>query len=165
MTKRKRTPPRTGSAAVTTRRSPRSPTARKDYWLDPYDSSENRELSHRVLAQWESGGRRLPLTLDDKPADIAQVSIAEALAAYWKWAVKHYGSSDLECLRVVNRLLRQMLRAAGVDIGIISRQLWHRSIATTARYLDRIASQRVIETIRRRACAGPRSVSVPGPGR
>ena len=34
---------------------------RKDYWLGPYDSSESRELYHRVLAQWESGGRRLPV--------------------------------------------------------------------------------------------------------
>ena len=42
------------------------------------------------------------------------------------------------------------LRAEGVDIGIISKQLGHRSIATTARYLDHIAPQQVIETIRRR---------------
>ncbi len=42
------------------------------------------------------------------------------------------------------------LRAEGVDIGIISKQLGHRSIATTARYLDHIAPQLVIETIRRR---------------
>jgi site-specific recombinase XerD len=42
------------------------------------------------------------------------------------------------------------LRAEGVDIGIISKQLGHRSIATTARYLDHIAPQQVIEAIRRR---------------
>ncbi len=42
------------------------------------------------------------------------------------------------------------LRAEGVDIGIISKQLGHRSIATTARYLDHIAPQQVIETMRRR---------------
>ncbi len=42
------------------------------------------------------------------------------------------------------------LRAEGVDIGIISKQLGHRSIATTARYLDHIAPQLVIETIRQR---------------
>ncbi len=42
------------------------------------------------------------------------------------------------------------LRAEGIDIGIISKQLGHRSIATTARYLDHIAPQQVIETIRRR---------------
>ena len=43
------------------------------------------------------------------------------------------------------------LRVEGVDIGIISKQLGHRSIATTARYLDHIAPQAVIETIRQRA--------------
>ncbi len=42
------------------------------------------------------------------------------------------------------------LRMEGVDIGIISKQLGHRSIATTARYLDHIAPQPVLETIRRR---------------
>jgi site-specific recombinase XerD len=42
------------------------------------------------------------------------------------------------------------LRAEGVDIGIISKQLGHCSIATTARYLDHIAPQQVIETIRQR---------------
>ncbi len=43
------------------------------------------------------------------------------------------------------------LRMEGVDIGIISKQLGHRSIATTARYLDHIAPQQVIETIRGRS--------------
>ena len=42
------------------------------------------------------------------------------------------------------------LRAEGIDIGIISKQLGHSSIATTARYLDHIAPQQVIETIRQR---------------
>jgi site-specific recombinase XerD len=42
------------------------------------------------------------------------------------------------------------LRAEGVDIGIISKQLGHRSIATTARYLDHIAPQQVIEAMRKR---------------
>ena len=42
------------------------------------------------------------------------------------------------------------LRVEGVDIGIISKQLGHRSIATTAHYLDHIAPQQVIETIRSR---------------
>ena len=42
------------------------------------------------------------------------------------------------------------LRVEGVDIGIISRQLGHRSIATTARYLDHIAPQQVIEAMRKR---------------
>ena len=43
------------------------------------------------------------------------------------------------------------LRVEGVDIGIISKQLGHRSIATTARYLDHIAPQQVIEAMQRRS--------------
>ena len=42
------------------------------------------------------------------------------------------------------------LRKEGVDIGIISRQLGHRSIATTARYLDHIAPFAVVEAMRGR---------------
>ena len=42
------------------------------------------------------------------------------------------------------------LRAEGIDIGIIARQLGHRSIATTARYLDHIAPVDVVEAIRGR---------------
>jgi integrase len=91
---------------------------RKDYWLGPYGSPESRELYHRVLAQWEAGGRRLPVTLDDRPADIAQVSIAEVLNAYWKWAHRQYGRSELGCLRVVIRLLRRMFGSTpAADFG------------------------------------------------
>ena len=40
------------------------------------------------------------------------------------------------------------LREEGVDIGIISKQLGHTSIATTARYLDHIAPFAVIQALR-----------------
>lgn len=43
------------------------------------------------------------------------------------------------------------LRQEGIDIGIISRQLGHRSIVTTAIYLDHIAPRAVLEAMRRRA--------------
>ena len=42
------------------------------------------------------------------------------------------------------------LRAEGVDVGIISKQLGHSSIATTARYLDHIAPQQVVDAMRNR---------------
>lgn len=42
------------------------------------------------------------------------------------------------------------LRSEGIDIGIISKQLGHLSIATTARYLDHIAPVAVIQAIRQR---------------
>ena len=45
------------------------------------------------------------------------------------------------------------LRAEGVDIGVISKQLGHVSIATTSRYLDHIQPQQVIEVMRGREWA------------
>ncbi len=112
MQKRKRQPPtyrqRKGYDQAIVTLTDSATGYRKDYWLGLYGSPESRELYHRLLAQWESGGQRLPVTLDDKPADITQVSVAEVLNAYWKWASGQYGHSELGCLRVVIRLLRQM---------------------------------------------------------
>jgi len=42
------------------------------------------------------------------------------------------------------------LSAEGVSVGVISRQLGHSSIATTARYLDHISPQEVIDAIKKR---------------
>lgn len=46
------------------------------------------------------------------------------------------------------------LRGEGVEIGVISKQLGHASIATTAVYLDHIAPVRVIEAMRGRTWGG-----------
>ncbi len=46
------------------------------------------------------------------------------------------------------------LRVEGVDIAIISRQLGHASITTTACYLDHLAPRAVIETMRNRKWSG-----------
>lgn len=43
------------------------------------------------------------------------------------------------------------LRAEGVDIGIISKQLGHSSLLTTVLYLDHIAPTAVVEAVRQRA--------------
>ena len=43
------------------------------------------------------------------------------------------------------------LREEGVEIGIISKQLGHSSIATTAHYLDHVAPQSVVDAMRGRA--------------
>ncbi len=42
------------------------------------------------------------------------------------------------------------LREEGVDIGVISKQLGHSDISTTARYLDHIAPWAVVEAVRAR---------------
>ncbi len=44
--------------------------------------------------------------------------MAEVLNAYWESATQHYGHSELGCLRVVIRVLRQMFGSTpAVDFG------------------------------------------------
>ena len=79
-------------------------------------------------------------------------------AAYVRVMLKRLAArADIE-KRVHAHGLRQthaaQLRAEGVDIAIISRQLGHASITTTARYLDHIAPRAVIEAIRSRVWTG-----------
>ena len=33
---------------------------RRDYWLGEYGTPQSREAYHRIIAQWEAAGRRLP---------------------------------------------------------------------------------------------------------
>ena len=40
---------------------------RRDYWLGVFNSQESRERYHRVIAEWEANGRRLPSTRFDRP--------------------------------------------------------------------------------------------------
>ncbi|MGE3109822.1 MAG: tyrosine-type recombinase/integrase [Phycisphaerales bacterium] len=47
------------------------------------------------------------------------------------------------------------MRAEGIDILVISRQLGHRSISTTARYLDHLAPTAVVEAVRKRLWGDP----------
>ncbi|HUT12478.1 MAG TPA: site-specific integrase [Thermoguttaceae bacterium] len=51
-------------------------------------------------------------------------------------ALRHTGASEM--------------RTEGIDVGVISKQLGHSSIATTSRYLDHIAPAVVVEAVRRR---------------
>ena len=45
------------------------------------------------------------------------------------------------------------LRAEGVDLAVISRQLGHASLTTTAIYLDHLAPKAVIDAMRKRSWA------------
>ena len=91
-----------------------------------------------------NGRRRLFCTLDGSPLQ----------AAHFRNTLKRLASKAGIEKRVHPHGLRHShaceLRQEGIDIGIISRQLGHSSTATTARYLDHVAPQAVIDTMRAR---------------
>ena len=100
-----------------------------------------------VRAKRGINGRNRPLfcTLDGKPVD----------ASYVRRMLKRMASRAGIEKRVHPHGLRHTgareLLSEGVDVGVISKQLGHTSIATTARYLDHISPQRVIDTMRQRS--------------
>lgn len=76
-------------------------------------------------------------------------------ASYVRRAFKRLGVAAGIAKRVHPHGLRHThaseLRSEGFDIGIISRQLGHRDISTTARYLDHVAPWAVVEAVAGRA--------------
>jgi len=77
---------------------------RKCYSLGVYDSPESRELYHRLIAQWEADGRRLPGLGDDAAGD---VSVTELCLAYWTWMKGVYHPSSLHTHKDAIRIFRQ----------------------------------------------------------
>ncbi len=81
---------------------------RRDYYLGPYDSPESKQLYHRLLAEWESGDRRLPEFPAGHAGDTRQqLTVSELALAYWKHCDAYYRSQESQCIKVVLRLMRQ----------------------------------------------------------
>ncbi len=68
-----------------------------------------------------------------------------------KWIARRAGIAKRVHAHGLRHTHASQPRGEGVDIGIISRQLGHASIDTTARYLDQIAPTAVIRVMRGRA--------------
>jgi len=93
----------------------------RDYWLGAMNSPESRELYFRVLAAWESNGRRWPdvpgtrgrkttagALIDSMNGEAAPLTINELVRDYWAWAKGYYSGSELSSLKVALRMLRRM---------------------------------------------------------
>ncbi len=106
-----------------------------------------------VVAEWLAFRSRYPVG-DGHPLFCTRTGRA-VTAAYIRRLLPHLADLAGVHKRVHAHGLRHThaaeLRAEGVDIGIISRQLGHVSIATTIRYLDHIAPTAVVEAIGRRS--------------
>ena len=81
---------------------------RRDVLLGKYGSAESQAEYARVLAEWESNGRRLPRAAG------AALPVAELILRYWRWAEGYYRDDEghpgqeLDNLRVALRPLRKL---------------------------------------------------------
>jgi integrase/recombinase XerD len=105
-----------------------------------------------VLGQWLEVRRMLPVT-DRHPLlctrDGRQLGQGY-LRRLWGNLARAAGIAKRVHAHGFRHTHAAQLRAEGVDIGIISKQLGHRSITTTACYLDHICPMAVVEVIRGR---------------
>lgn len=84
---------------------------RKDYWLGEYGSAASHETYHRVLAEWELRGRRLPPPLAaPKPGADGNdaVTVNEVVLAYWKHASSYYTPAAAGHIKTMIRLTRKL---------------------------------------------------------
>jgi hypothetical protein len=82
---------------------------RRDVLLGKYDSPESRTEYARVVAAWESSGRKLSFVLESHPS----LSIAELILAYWRFVEGYYlkdgkPTSEVESMRQALRFVRQL---------------------------------------------------------
>ncbi|MCA9282244.1 MAG: tyrosine-type recombinase/integrase [Phycisphaeraceae bacterium] len=108
-----------------------------------------------VIARWVEARRRMSRGVDWKTVPLLCTTRGGAVSAsYVRVLLPRLGMKAGIAKRVHAHGLRHTmaaeLRAEGVDIAVISRQLGHRSITTTARYLDHIMPTAVIDAMRGR---------------
>jgi integrase len=113
-----------GQAVVTL---PDGLCGRRDVMLGKYGSPESRVEYARVLAEWETNGRRLPPS-----ATSPDLTVNELLLQYWRWAESHYLDADgnpsrelesiKDSLRGVRRLYGQTQAAAFGPLALRSVQ-------------------------------------------
>ena len=110
-----------------------------------------------VVARWVE--ERTRANVGQAGPLLCTVSGGAVCTGYVRRLLRRLGSRAGIAKRVHAHGLRHthaaQLRAEGIDVGIISKQLGHRSILTTIRYLDHIAPTRVIEAVRGRAWSAP----------
>lgn len=85
---------------------------RKDYWLGEHGSPESREMYHRVIAEWEANGRRLPDIDFDAHAgggagNDAAVTVSTVCARFLRVRGTELDESERSHVRALVRLLRR----------------------------------------------------------
>lgn len=83
---------------------------RKDYWLGEYGTAASRELYHRILAEYEALGRRLPARPDrfEAAGSIDEPTVDELILQYWRRVAREFLPKRCNAIKSSLRLLRQM---------------------------------------------------------
>jgi len=88
---------------------------RRDYWLGEHGTPASRQRYHRVIAEWEALGRRLPPPDFDGPASSAAsgacaggLTVDEVVHRFWQWVKANYREREANSFRPSLRLLREM---------------------------------------------------------
>lgn len=93
---------------------------RRDYWLGPHGLPESRETYHRIIAEWEANGRRLPRPPADTPAggQPRQLKLVVLLRDFRRWARESYDDGEYRSCVIAIRLLRRYFgRIPAVEFG------------------------------------------------
>ena len=80
---------------------------RKDYWLGEHGTPASYEAYHRILVEWESGGRRLPSPVPEITRSNGHLSIGAVIDAYQKYVETTYKRPSQQTIFMVLSLLRR----------------------------------------------------------
>jgi integrase len=80
----------------------------KDRYLGPHGSKSSKAEYDRIIAEWLAKGR-----LEHQPPSSSELKITELIAAYWKFAERHYvkrgvPTAEQDCIRSALRHLRRL---------------------------------------------------------
>jgi len=82
---------------------------RKDYWLGEHGTPASREMYYRVLADYESLGRRLPdPPTQPEAAAFDEPTVDELILEYWRRVAREFLPKRCHAIKTTLRVLRQM---------------------------------------------------------
>ncbi len=82
---------------------------RRDYWLGAFGSAESREQYHRIIAEWEAAGRRLPRRPGREAGDDSAEALllVELLRDYRRYAQQYFDDGEFRSFLSAMRLMKQ----------------------------------------------------------
>ena len=96
---------------------------RRDFWLGTFNTPESLERYHRLIAEWEIAGRRLPMIVESSgesssSSSVSAMTVAHVISSYWDYAKSYYQPSEAGSIKMVVHLLNRLYgRTPAVAFG------------------------------------------------